>query len=156
MDLLKYRNKSDGYLKRIDDDFPKSLSRPPFQRKKHYYALKDVYPYVAKINEIYGRKEQKKSEAARAELDKIRTGQPRMILMMLRRISNVHENFKELEDMLVSLNLPARKRSKCRDICMNAIKNYMRRQSVCGRLKVVQSIMNWIEHEENQKKLAER
>ncbi|EIP9220993.1 hypothetical protein LT875_002439 [Salmonella enterica] len=148
MQLLKYRNKSDGYLKRIDKDFPQSLSRPPTQRKKHYYALKDVYPYVDNINAVYEEKERVKTETARKAVEQFRAGQPRAVLMKLTRIAAVHEDFSELERMLKTLHLPVRHRSKHRDACINAINSYMRRHSVQGRLRVVQMILNWVDHEE--------
>ncbi|ENQ1546142.1 hypothetical protein ACEOHC_003954 [Salmonella enterica] len=154
MQLLKYRNKSDGYLKRIDKDFPKSLSRPPTQRKKHYYALRDVYPYVNNINEVYAEKERVKTETARKTIEQFRSGQPRMVLIKLTRIAAVHEDFNELEKLLRCLNLPVRHRSKFRDECLEAINNYMRRHSVQGRLRIVQKILNWVDHEKQLRQKA--
>lgn len=154
MQMLKYRNKSDGYLKRIDEDFPKSMSKPPTQRKKHYYALKDVYPYVEKINALYDRKEEAKAELARQTLIKIRSGQPREVLAKIGRITAVHDNFRELEAILKAVKLPVRQRSKHRDACLTAIKFYMQRQTAQARLRVVQRILNWLDHEEKLKQQA--
>ncbi|EPT1451950.1 hypothetical protein ACVOZ6_003538 [Escherichia coli] len=154
MQLLKYRNKSEGYLKRIDPDFPPTLSKPPVQRKKHYYALRDVYPYVEAINARYAEKEKVKTETARKTIEKFRSNQPRIVLMRLTRIATVHEDFAELERILMTVQLPVRHRSKHRDACLAAISNYMRRQSAIGRLRVVQRILNWLDHEEQQRQQA--
>lgn len=154
MQLLKYRNKSDGYLKRIDPNFPPILSKPPVQRKKHYYALRDVYPYVDTINTHYAEKEKVKTETARKTIERFRSNQPRVVLMRLTRIATVHEDFGELERILMGVQLPVRHRSKHRDACLTAINSYMRRQSTIGRLRVIQKIMNWLDHEEEQRHKA--
>lgn len=148
MQMLEYRNKSDSYLKRIDPEFPPSLSRAPFQRKKHYYALKEVYPYVQKINDHFREKDRLKAETARQTLERFRSNQPWQVIMALRRISAVHEDFRELESILSSVSLPVRHRSKHRDACLTAIKFYMQRQTGQARLRVVQKVLNWIDHEE--------
>lgn len=156
MQMLEYRNKSDGYLKRIDPDFPVSLSRPPHQRKKHYYALKEVYPYVEKINDIYREKERLKAEIARQAIERFRSNQPWQVILALRKLSAIHEDFRELEKILNGVSLPVRHRSKHRDACLNAIKFYMQRQTGQARLRVVQKVLNWLDHEEQLRDLARR
>lgn len=156
MQLLEYRNKSDGYLKRVDPDFPRPISKLPYHRKKNYYALKEVYPYVDQINDKYSKKEQLKAAQAKENFERLKQSQPRLILIKLRRIITVHEDFLELEKILRNLQLPERPRSKYRDECLVALKNYMERQTAQRRLRIVQTILNWLDHEEELKRQARR